>query len=58
MTAPIPLMTVPEVAAVLRVAPNTVWELFRQGKLRRTKVGRLTRVRQTDLERFLERQGR
>ncbi len=57
-TPPIPLLTVPEAAAVLRIHPNTVWKLFRRRLLKRTKVGRSSRVRQSELERFIERQQR
>lgn len=38
------LHTVPEAAALLRVSPGTVRNLYRSGELRITRVGRLVRV--------------
>jgi excisionase family DNA binding protein len=54
MTPPIPLLTLPEVAAALRVCRRTVEKLIRRRKLKARKVGRLTRVKATDLESYLE----
>ena len=50
------MQTVTEVAAVLKVTSRTVLNLIRRGELRRVKVGRSTRIRLFDLERYIERQ--
>jgi excisionase family DNA binding protein len=47
------LLTVPEAAAMLRCQPSTLRAWFTQGRLRRTKVGRLTRILRQDLEAFI-----
>lgn len=54
MTASIPALTVRQVCAQLRVSKSTVYKWLRSG-LRSLKLGKLRRVRQTDLERWLER---
>lgn len=55
MTPPVPALTVREVCALLRVCKATVHKWIRTGELRSLKIGRSRRVRQTDLERFIER---
>ncbi len=47
------LLTVEEVAAYLRVAPNTVYRWCRSGKLTGIKIGKEWRIAQTDLDSFL-----
>ncbi|MGA7730348.1 MAG: helix-turn-helix domain-containing protein [Chloroflexia bacterium] len=47
------LLTVDEVAKVLRVSVFTVRQLLKAGKLRGVKVGRQWRVRQTELDKYL-----
>ncbi len=54
MTLPVPVLTVPQVATVLQVHRNTVHRLIRRKQLRARKVGRLTRVRQSDLDSYLD----
>jgi excisionase family DNA binding protein len=49
----IPLLTVPEVAERLRVAPNTVWRWLAAGRFRVVRVGYVTRIRPADLDAFL-----
>jgi len=49
------LLTIPEVAARLRVRPKTVWAWVKTGRLPGVRVGRLWRVRTSDLEAWLER---
>jgi excisionase family DNA binding protein len=49
----VPLLTVPEVAERLRVAPNTVWRWLAAGRFRVVRVGYVTRVRPQDLDAFL-----
>ncbi len=48
------MLTVAEVASVMRVSRMTVYRLIRRGQLRAVKVGRNYRVREDDLERYLE----
>jgi excisionase family DNA binding protein len=47
------LLTVEEVAAYLRVAPNTVYRWCRSGKLGGTKIGKEWRISQSALSAFL-----
>ncbi|HVL81694.1 MAG TPA: helix-turn-helix domain-containing protein [Actinomycetota bacterium] len=49
------LLTVAEVAAVMRVSRMTVYRLIRRGQLRAIKVGRNYRVREEDLTSYLDR---
>jgi excisionase family DNA binding protein len=48
-----PLLTPEEAALRLHVAPRTVREWLRQGKLRGLKVGRLLRVPESALHEFV-----
>lgn len=48
------LLTLPEVAAFLRVSPKTVRRLVAGRRLRCVRVGRVLRFRQADLFRFVE----
>lgn len=50
------LLTVAEVAEMLRVSTMTVYRLIRTGELPAVRVGRSYRVKQADLERYLEEQ--
>jgi excisionase family DNA binding protein len=51
---PISLLTVAEVATVIRVSRMTVYRLIRRGQLKAIRVGRNYRVREDDLQRYLE----
>ncbi len=51
------LLTTREAAEMLRVSPKTVWAWIRRGLLPAVRVGRLWRVRASDLEAFVERRG-
>jgi excisionase family DNA binding protein len=53
MTPPIPVLTIPEVAEMLRVHQKTVYKLVSERKLRGVKVGRAVRIRASELERFM-----
>ena len=47
------LLTQADVAARLKVKPKSVGDLLRAGKLRGIKIGRLWRIREVELERFI-----
>jgi excisionase family DNA binding protein len=49
------LLTVDEVAAMLKVSTFTVRELLKANKLHGVKVGRQWRIRKADLEAYLSR---
>jgi excisionase family DNA binding protein len=48
------LLTVSEVATAMRVSNMTVYRLIKSGELPAVRVGKNYRLRETDLERFLE----
>ena len=48
------LLTVAEVAAIMRVSNMTVYRLIRSGELPALRVGKGYRIFEADLERFLE----
>jgi excisionase family DNA binding protein len=48
------LLTVSEVAAAMRVSNMTVYRLIKGGELPAVRVGKNYRIRESDLERFLE----
>jgi excisionase family DNA binding protein len=50
------LLTVAEVAEMLRVSTMTVYRLIRTGELPAVRIGRSYRVREPDLEAYLESQ--
>lgn len=50
------LLTVAEVAVVMRVSRMTVYRLIRRGQLKAIRVGRNYRVREDDLSGYLEAQ--
>ena len=50
------LLTVGEVAAIMRVSNMTVYRLIRSGELRAARVGRGYRIRETDVEAYLSRE--
>jgi excisionase family DNA binding protein len=47
-------LSVPEVAAILGCSQSMVWNLLRDGKLPRVRIGSSTRVHRSAVERFLE----
>ena len=47
-------MTPDQVAQILQVHPFTVLKFIKQGKLKASKLGRVYRIREGDLENFLE----
>ncbi|MFN2488483.1 MAG: helix-turn-helix domain-containing protein [Actinomycetota bacterium] len=48
-----PLLTVGEVARVMRVSNMTVYRLIKAGQLAAIRVGKNYRIRQKDVERYL-----
>ena len=48
------LLTVEDAAKVLLVKPTTIREWLKSGKLKGVKMGRLWRVRESDLETFIK----
>ena len=50
------LLTVPEVAKRLKVSEYKVYELIRQGKIKKTPIGDSVRVTPDDLAEYLKRQ--
>ena len=48
------LLTVSEVAAAMRVSNMTVYRLIKSGELGAVRVGKNYRIREVDLERFLQ----
>lgn len=51
------LLTVHEVARVLRIGRNTAYALVRSGRVRSLRIGRAVRVPKEALRRFLEEGG-
>ena len=49
------LLTVQEVAGIMRVSNMTVYRLIRAGELRSARVGRGYRIRESDVEAYLSR---
>jgi excisionase family DNA binding protein len=48
-----PLLTVSEVAAIMRVSNMTVYRLIKSGQLAAIRVGKNYRIRRSDIERYL-----
>ncbi len=49
-----PLLTVQEVAQAMRVSTMTVYRLIRSGSLRAIRVGNHFRIREADLDAYLD----
>lgn len=49
-----PLLTIPKVAEYLSVSQRTVWRMIQDGRLIPVKFGSSTRVRESELNRFLD----
>ena len=47
------LMSEQEVAALLKIARNTVYELIKRGELKSVKVGKQLRVSRVEINRYL-----
>ena len=48
-----PLLTVGEVAQLMRVSNMTVYRLIKSGQLSAIRVGKNYRIRRTDIDRYL-----
>lgn len=48
------LLTSEQVAQILQVHPFTVHKYLKEGKLKGIKLGRVWRIRESDMEQFLE----
>lgn len=48
-----PLLTVGEVASLMRVSNMTVYRLIKAGQLAAIRVGKNYRIRRTDVDRYL-----
>ena len=49
-----PLLTVGEVASLMRVSNMTVYRLIKAGQLGAIRVGKNYRIRRTDVDRYLD----
>jgi len=49
-----PLLTGPEVASLLRISKSQAYALMRKGVIPAVRLGTSVRVRQSDLQKFLE----
>lgn len=52
------LLTIPQVAARLKVSRNTVYRLISAGELPVVEVGSVSRVAEADLQKYIERNTR
>lgn len=55
MTPAIPLLTLKETAARLRVSAATLHRILARKEIRRTRVGGRTLIRESELQRYLDR---
>jgi len=55
VTPAIKSYSINEAAEVMRVSRRTVERLIESGKIKRTKIGRRTVIRETELERYMDR---
>jgi excisionase family DNA binding protein len=53
-----PLLTVPEVAALLRLSPRSIRRLIADGRLPVVRLGRAIRIRPQDVEALVASSGR
>jgi excisionase family DNA binding protein len=51
-----PVMTVPEMAKILRIGRNTAYDLCITGELKNKKIGRIRRILREDLLEWLTRE--
>jgi excisionase family DNA binding protein len=51
-----PILTIPEVARYLKVSKSKIYNLVSKKEIPHLKIGRNVRIRQTDLQRWMEKQ--
>ena len=51
-----PILTVPEVSAYLKISKSKIYYLVSKQEIPHLKIGRNVRIRQKDLQRWMERQ--
>lgn len=49
----LPLMTIPETAAILHVAPKTISRMIKRGTLDAVRIGRSIRIRHEDVRHII-----
>jgi len=49
----LPLMTISETAAILRLAPRTIRRMIKRGELNSVKIGRSIRIRLQDVRQII-----
>ncbi len=49
-----PLLTIPEFCRAYKISRSLFYRLLRERQIRAVKVGRLTRIRRVDAERWLK----
>ena len=54
-TTPSTLLKIPEALALLNVGQSTLYRLFKEGQIRKTKVRGATRISRREIERYLDR---
>ena len=52
------LLTVVEAAEILKVKKNTVYDMIKRGDLKASKLGKQLRIRQEDLDEYIQYGGR
>lgn len=52
------LLTIPDAAACLSISPRALWRFIAEGRLTVVRLGRSTRIRAAELERFIAEQSR
>jgi excisionase family DNA binding protein len=51
-----PILTIPEVALYLKISKSKIYNLVSRKEIPHLKIGRNVRIRQTDLQRWIEKQ--
>lgn len=54
MVEKLKLLTIAEVARILKVTERTVYNYIKGGSLKAAKIGKIWRIKATDLEMFIE----
>ena len=51
-----PILTIPEVARYLKISKSKIYNLVSKKEIPHLKIGRNVRIRQTDLQKWMEKQ--